>query len=68
MLERRRLTRRQLQVLALACEGLTDKEIARALGIRYSTVRTHIEALYRVFAVSTRGALVATWLRHRRSG
>lgn len=59
----RRLTGRQHDVLIRACEGLTDKEIAKRLGIRYSTVRTHIEALYRIYGVTTRAALVAAALR-----
>lgn len=68
MVERPRLTTRQREVVVLACEGLTDKEIAEALGIRYSTVRTHVEALYLIFDVSTRSGLVAAWLRRTRSG
>lgn len=35
----------QYRILHLAACGLTDKEIANRLGIRYRTVRTHLERL-----------------------
>jgi len=41
------LTRRQAQILALAANGLSDKEIAKRLGITFRTVRTHFEKLFR---------------------
>ncbi|MEO8806436.1 MAG: helix-turn-helix transcriptional regulator [Burkholderiaceae bacterium] len=41
------LSRREAEVSALACEGLADKDIARALGIGFTTVRTHLAAAFR---------------------
>ncbi len=38
-----RLTRRQIEVLGLLCEGRSNKEIARELGVAPGTVKTHIE-------------------------
>ena len=57
------VTARERDVLRLLCEGLTDKEIAERLGVRYRTVRTHLENLYRKFSVRNRHGLVAEWLR-----
>ena len=37
------LTARERAVLTLVAEGMTDREAAAALGIRPSTVRTHVE-------------------------
>jgi DNA-binding CsgD family transcriptional regulator len=39
------LTARQREVLALLCEGVTAKAVARRLGIRETTVRNHIHAI-----------------------
>jgi len=40
-----RLTARQREVLALLCEGVPAKAVARRLGIRETTVRNHIHAI-----------------------
>jgi RNA polymerase sigma-70 factor (ECF subfamily) len=39
----RRLPGRQRQILALHCQGYTSEEIAQELGVKPSTVRTHLE-------------------------
>lgn len=41
------LSQREAEVAALACEGMADKDIARALGIAFTTVRTHLTAVFR---------------------
>lgn len=64
--DERRLTSRQRQVLELIADGLTDKDIAARLGIRYRTVRSHVEALEAAFGARTRAGLVGSWLRVRR--
>lgn len=46
----------------MIADGLTDKEIAARLGIRYRTVRSHVEALEAAFSVTTRAGLVGRWL------
>ncbi len=43
----RRLTGRQLQILALAAEGLTNKAIGRRLGISDQTVKNTLTIAYR---------------------
>lgn len=51
------LSRREAQVTVLACEGLADKDIARTLGIGFTTVRTHLAAAYRKLGCNGRNGL-----------
>ncbi|TVM04830.1 response regulator transcription factor [Vreelandella aquamarina] len=55
------LTRRELQVLEKLCDGLSNKEIARALSIEEPTVKLHMKTLYRKIGVQnrTQAALLA---------
>ncbi len=48
------LTARELDVLALMAQGLTNKEIAQRLVISHGTVRQHAYNLYRKLQVNTR--------------
>jgi DNA-binding CsgD family transcriptional regulator len=56
-----RLTPRQAQILALAANGLSDKEIARRLGVAHRTVRTHFEKLFRDRGIRNRSQAIALW-------
>lgn len=56
---RRRLTPRLRDVLAALLEGLSEKEVARRLGLRRTTVHNHVERLYRALEVNSRGELLA---------
>lgn len=49
-----RLTPRQLEVLALLCEGLPNKVIGRRLNIASATVKIHVAQIMRVLNVSSR--------------
>ena len=49
-----RLTPRQLEVLALLCEGLPNKLIARRLDIATGTVKIHVSCILRELGVATR--------------
>jgi DNA-binding CsgD family transcriptional regulator len=49
-----RLTRRQKEVFALLCEGLTNKHICRRLNIAQPTVKAHVSAILRAIGVSNR--------------
>jgi DNA-binding NarL/FixJ family response regulator len=54
-----RLTRREHQVLKVAAEGLTTREIARHLGVRERTVTTHLGRIYGKLGVNSRvGAVI----------
>jgi len=60
---------RQSQILSLMAEGFSDKEIARKIGVKYPTVRTHIDRVFRGYGVRNRTEAVAVWLsRLRPSG
>jgi DNA-binding CsgD family transcriptional regulator len=53
-----RLTARERQVLAVAAEGLTARQIATRLGVRERTVTTHLARIYGKLGVSNRLAAV----------
>lgn len=53
-----RLTNRELKVASLIGDGLTDKEIARKLGISAHTVREHCRRACAKLSISKRSALV----------
>jgi DNA-binding CsgD family transcriptional regulator len=57
------LTPRQAQILSLAASGLSDKEIAKQLGVAHRTVRTHLEKLYRDRGIRNRSQAIALWSR-----
>jgi DNA-binding CsgD family transcriptional regulator/PAS domain-containing protein len=58
-----RLTPRDLQVLQLAALGNAAPQIAESLSISVSTVKTHMDNIYRKLRVSDRAAAVATAMR-----
>lgn len=51
---------RRRQVLAMLCQGLSERDIAAQLGISPHTVHNHIQALHKHFQASTHGQLLAT--------
>ncbi|MGV3571443.1 MAG: response regulator [Ramlibacter sp.] len=55
------LTARQLEVLTMLCEGLSNKEIALRLGLALITVKMHVSAIFRSLGVvnRTQAALAA---------
>jgi two-component system nitrate/nitrite response regulator NarL len=54
---------REHEVMRLTAEGLSGPEIAVALGIGSTTVKTHLQRVYRKLEVSDRAAMVAKALR-----
>ncbi|MGD0487326.1 MAG: LuxR C-terminal-related transcriptional regulator [Syntrophorhabdales bacterium] len=52
------LTSREAEICILVYKGLTDREIANALGVAFTTIRTHLSRLFLKLDVSTRSELV----------
>lgn len=48
------ITQRQRDVLRLVLEGMSNKQIARELGLSENTVKVHLSAIFRVIGVSNR--------------
>jgi DNA-binding CsgD family transcriptional regulator len=57
------LTPREVEVLALAADGLSGPDLARELHLSPATVRTHFENVYEKLDVRTRAAAVAKAMR-----
>jgi two-component system, NarL family, nitrate/nitrite response regulator NarL len=49
-----RLTSRQIDVLRLLCEGRSNKEIGRTLGVSQKTVKVHVTAIFKALNVVNR--------------
>ncbi len=67
-IERRRdlvpmLTVRELQVLSVAAEGLTSRQIATRLGVQERTVTTHLGRIYGKLGVGSRVAAIRSAAR-----
>jgi PAS domain S-box-containing protein len=58
------LTRRGRDVLSLVCQGYDDLAVAERLGLSRTTVRNHVNDLYRRTGTHNRAALVV-WARER---
>jgi DNA-binding NarL/FixJ family response regulator len=58
------LTEREIDVLSHLARGLTNKEIAVALGIAPKTAQHHVEHIYAKIAVNTRAAAALFAVRH----
>jgi len=56
------LTERELDIVQLICDGLTNAQIAHRLNIGLSTVKTHLLHVFDKLWVQTRAALVSRFL------
>ena len=59
------LTPREIQVLAALSDGLSNKALARRLGISPHTVKFHIESLFKKLGVASRAEAVAKGLKRQ---
>ena len=66
--EKTHLTRREQQTVDCLCQGLTNRQIGRKLGIREDTVKKHLHNAYGKLGVRCRTQLVAYHARHRTGG
>jgi len=57
------LTPRQQEIVNLILQGMSNKEIARALNIAHGTVKVHLYDIYQRFDVASRGKLVSKLLK-----
>ena len=57
------LTERELDVLALVAQGLTNRQISSRLFISPATVRTHLEHIYDKLGVRSRAGAVSAAFR-----
>lgn len=53
------LTAREQEVAELVCDGMSNKEIARALAISDGTVKLHLHNVYAKLTVKNRAKLAA---------
>ncbi len=60
-----RLTPRELQIVALICEGLKNKQIARELGTKEQVIKNYLRAIYAKTNVSDRLELALFTVHHR---
>ncbi|HLI50140.1 MAG TPA: response regulator transcription factor, partial [Thermomicrobiaceae bacterium] len=59
------LSRREVEVLRLVSEGLTDAQVADRLFLSPRTVSQHLRSIYRKLGVSSRTAAVRFATEHR---
>lgn len=58
------LTAREVEVLALVAEGLTDAEVAERLVVSIRTVHAHLRSIYRKLDIHSRSAATRYALEH----
>ena len=61
--DRAKLSRRELEVVALVVEGRSNDEVGAALGIGAKTVETHLARLFERFSIASRTELATRALR-----
>jgi len=52
------LTPREAEVARLAADGLSNKAIARSLGVTEGTIKVHLNAIFRKLGVGNRSDLI----------
>ncbi len=58
------LSQREIEVLALAAQGLSNRMLARRLFVSENTIKTHLRNIYTKLRVSSRSAAMAAGRRH----
>jgi DNA-binding NarL/FixJ family response regulator len=57
------LTRREVEVMELMTQGMRNKEIAAALGIREGTIQVHVKSIFAKLGVNDRTGAVQVSVR-----
>lgn len=60
------LTKKQNEVMKYLAQGLSNKEIMAKMGIKYTTLRSHLVGIYQIFGVHDKLNAVLTWQRNER--
>lgn len=64
----RALSARELQVIEMATQGLTNAQIAVALNVSVHAVKFHLASIYRKLRVANRTEAAVTYLRLQTGG
>jgi DNA-binding NarL/FixJ family response regulator len=59
------LTAREIEVLRLVAQGLTDAQVAQRLVISHRTVTTHLSSIYNKLGINSRAAAARFAAEHR---
>lgn len=59
------LTRREAEVIELLCQGMSDKQIALAMGIKCESVRRHLMHIREPLGIANRVQLAVWYVRQR---
>lgn len=57
------ISKNQLNIMEMLSLGASEKEIAAAMHLSFSTIRKHVDGLKKKFCVSTREELIAIYCR-----
>jgi len=60
------LTERQREIAMLACQGLSNRELAQLLGLAEGTIKIHLNAIYTKLGVRSKIALMVRFGTLRR--
>ena len=58
MVAGRTLTRRELEIVRLVSQGLTNRVVAGELGVQEGTVKIHLHSIFRKLRVASRTELI----------
>jgi PAS domain S-box-containing protein len=58
------LTNRERDILGLICQGQSDEDMSKSLGLSPNTIRNHVSSLFRKIGVRRRAAAII-WARER---
>jgi DNA-binding CsgD family transcriptional regulator len=63
LMDKIKLTKRQVQILDLLQQGLTNVQLAEVIGISEQTIKVHVWRLFKRINVKNRGSAVAWWVK-----